>query len=872
MRPYTLPIVLVATLCPGVAAQRQFDELARRHLPAAAAPALAVALGDVDGDGDADAVLGGRRATQLLLNDGAGRFTDASSRLPTNSDTTNAVTLGDVDGDGDLDLALGLTARRYLPAQNRLYLNDGTGAFADVTATHLPKIDDTTIAVAFTDVDGDGDLDWVSGNRQAASAGTKLRNRLYLNSGNGVFGDATGRIPFDADTTQGVAIGDVDDDGDVDLVFANAGTNRLYLNDGAGQFTAAASLPPDQNDSRAVALADLDGDSDLDLVVGNDGQDQLYLNDGAGGFTAATAGRMPNRADDTKALTIADVDGDADVDLIIGNGGSPAQNRLYLNDGTGSFTDATDPHLPDDQDTTWAVTGGDVDGDGDVDLLFGGLGTSGLTNRLHFNDGAGRFRDGTATRMPPQHHVARAVAVGDVDGDGTPDLLLGTNGPNALYLNDGRGGFAASPAGRLPDNADLTGAAVIGDVDGDGDLDLIAGNSSGFYGQQNRLYLNDGTGSFADVTQGRMPADTDGTAAVALGDVDGDGDLDLVLANALVFFEQQNRLYLNDGTGTFTDVTAARLPSRFDFSRDVAMGDVDRDGDLDLVFANRETNTLYLNDGAGVFTDATDTHMLPAKLASTAVAMGDVDGDGDPDLVFANNDTIRPTPHRNRLYLNDGTGVFSNGTEQLPLDGDPTFAVTFGDVDRDGDLDLVFANYPVRNVAPQKSKLYLNDGAGNFSDATAAFLPDVVDEKVAAVTMADVDGDGDLDLVFANDGRPLLYYNLLRQTEAPFVARLGEAYAVELHARSTGLDLAVPFLATGAAHLPTPWGIFGLDPAQLVALRPVALPQPAGVVSVSVDLPSAPVFASATIYAQALLVRGSTAVLTNTRADVVTAH
>ncbi|MCI0587851.1 MAG: FG-GAP-like repeat-containing protein, partial [Planctomycetes bacterium] len=123
----------------------------------------------------------------------------------------------------------------------------------------------------------------------------------------------------------------------------------------------------------------------------------------------------------------------------------------------------------------------------------------------------------------------------------------------------------------LPAESDYTPAVALGDVDGDGDLDAFVGNSG-----QNRLYLNGGTGVFTDVTATNLPALFDSTTAVALGDVDGDGDLDAFIGNPGIFPAPggQNRLYLNGGTGVFTDVTATNLPSLLDYTTAVALGDV----------------------------------------------------------------------------------------------------------------------------------------------------------------------------------------------------------------------------------------------------------------------------------------------------------
>src|SRR5262249_50290020 len=113
---------------------------------------------------------------------------------------------------------------------------------------------------------------------------------------------------------------------------------------------------------------------------------------------------------------------------------------------------------------------------------------------------------------------------------------------------------------------------------------------------QNRLYLNNGQGTFTDATAARLPIRSDNTTSVAIGDVDGDRDLDLVFGTAARPFGERNRLYLNDGGGTVLDATAARMPGRLDDPQSVAIGDVDEDGDVDLLFGNwGQQNSLYLN-------------------------------------------------------------------------------------------------------------------------------------------------------------------------------------------------------------------------------------------------------------------------------------
>ncbi|MBI5852011.1 MAG: VCBS repeat-containing protein [Planctomycetes bacterium] len=521
--------------------------------------------------------------------------------------------------------------------QNRLYLNDGAGRFSDATATRMPVVNDVTTSVVFGDVDGDGDLDLVIGNigqyfKRSGYGGEQ--NRLYLNDGTGTFTDATAaRMPVIHDRSTSLALRDVDGDGDLDLAIGNLGQDRLYLNDGSGTFTAATAtrMPIDEADTHAVALADVDGDRDLDLVIANGLHDALYLNAGAGTFVDATPPRMPVTS--STSVVLGDVDGDGDLDLVLGNQSYSRTllNRLLLNDGRGRFTAAPAATMPTSSSSSLAF--GDVDRDGDLDLLL----VSFANTRLFVNNGSGTFRDVTATQLPATSDYTCVVAAADVDRDGDLDLVIGNVGQDRLYLNDGSGRFTDATAARMPTATDSTCDVATGDVDGDGDLDLVLGRSG-----QDRLYLNDGSGTFTDATASRMPVESDSATSLALGDVDRDGDLDLVIGTSRYPGGSQSRLYLNDGAGTFTDATAVRMPVRLNFSTSIALGDLDGDGDLDLVIGNSgrwpngEQDRLYLNDGTGTFTDATPPRLPVHSDFTFALALGDVDADGDLDIVFGN--------------------------------------------------------------------------------------------------------------------------------------------------------------------------------------------------------------------------------------------
>ncbi len=836
--------------------QTQFEErLPKRYYPAIPDRTGALGVADLDRDGDLDVVVGNqnRERARLHLNNGDGIFTDVTAtHMPPNANETVALGLGDVDGDGDLDLVLG-----NFSDQDRLLLNDGAARFTDVTATQWPSNPNGAREVLFGDADGDGDLDVVL----PTSTGNK-QTRLYLNDGFGFYVDATaGRMPVDSGFQAG-AIGDVDGDGDLDVVLGDFDQDHLYVNDGFGFFTdvTGTHLPVESRQAAVMELADLDGDLDLDLVVGNyRDPNSLYLNDGAGFFSDATS-RLPMHSDLTQSLAIDDVDGDFDLDIAFG---STSGGRLYRNDGTATFFESPSPLLA--SDNTEALELEDLDLDGDLDLLAGNDGQ----DRLYWNDGTGAFTNATPDRVPWKFTFSSTLAVADVDLDGDQDLLSGEgehqgypSSGGDLFLNDGTGSFSRGPGFGPHAN---TLAIAAGDVDGDADPDVVFGNTTicflgyGCYHDTNRLFFNDGQGGFSEIP-GRLPEDSDDTFAVALGDLDADSDLDIVFGN----WQQQSRVYRNFGiaTGEFIDVTAGRFPARADRTRALALGDVDGDSDLDLVVGNEsQQSRLFVNEGLGAFFDATATRMPTATRKTRALGIGDVDRDGDLDLVLGNDGQAG-------LYLNDGTGRFLDQSVQMPVQAEETWALQLGDVDEDGDLDVVLGNRD-RFYSVALNRLYLNDGAGTFADETASRLPADLDQT-AALALADIDRDRDLDLVVGNLAPSVfvpavtnrLYLNLHRQLSARLLPLLSRTYEIELHSRpgyATAPRAAV--VAFSFALLPSPVmsppliGELFLQPP-LFFLPATSIPSPEGSTVIRLAVPSDPTLVGTTFYGQAAILGG----------------
>ncbi|KPK78922.1 MAG: hypothetical protein AMJ81_14390, partial [Phycisphaerae bacterium SM23_33] len=366
-------------------------------------------------------------------------------------------------------------------------------------------------------------------------------------------------LTSDAHNTHLPALGDVDSDGDLDLVAGNYGqANRLYLNDGSGAFAAGSDITSDAHATISVALGDVDGDGDLDLVAGNYNQtNRLYLNNGTSNpFAGVMGSDITSDAHHTWSVALGDVDGDGSLDLVVGNYAGQA-NRLYLNNGTASpFADVAGSDITADAQWTFSVVLGDVDGDGDLDLVAG---NGGQGNRLYLSNGTtDPFAGVIGSNITADAYDTRSLALGDMDGDGDLDLVVGNGGQgNRLYLNNGTADpFAGVTGSDITSDVHDTTSVALGDVNGDGDLDLVAGNGN----QPNRLYLNNGTASpFAGVTGTDITSDVHDTTSAALGDVDGDGDLDLVAGN----YNQANRLYLNSRMPDL--VAPSRLGVGFDF-------------------------------------------------------------------------------------------------------------------------------------------------------------------------------------------------------------------------------------------------------------------------------------------------------------------
>ena len=739
-------------------------------------------------------------ANFLYKNNCDGTFTDVtlSSGVDTGDSNDLRPTLAFFGGlltPGDIDPDLYVVnVHDASPFHHDLiYSNDGDGTFTEFSAT-MPTFGDDTgagMGTAVGDIDMDGDWDiYISDLPNPPVEPVQEGNALYLGNPDGTWSENAGKDRGVASfSSWGANFADFDMDGDEDLyvgVIAPDPLNEmLFENDGTGDFTDVSSTSGMEtlHEARGTAVADFDRDGDLDIAQVNlNGRINLYEN-----ITSTTNNYIAFELDATVSNasaigTLVELTDGGVTQMRQINGGASAhsQDDLIVHFGVGSDTNIDEVKISWPSGIVTTLT--NVGVNQLMTVTEEAVAPSSLFTEVSAAAGVAVLHDaGSLSDMG----MGSGAAWFDYDGDGDQDLYMTMRtGPNFLFQNNG-GTFTdvAAAAGVQDATGDGSGVAVA-DYDNDGDKDLYLAN-----GDEDVFFENNGDGTFTDITAGsglESSGDRRGTSA-SWGDFDRDGLLDLYVAHhepivgsgvPLDNTQAQDYLYVNNGDGTFTDVSTHLGVSREGHSFIGSFTDYDNDGDLDIFkindcpFDDSAQFRLFRNDGGtDAVTDWTfteDSANMNADWCQNGmgIAVGDYDRDGDFDYYVSDNGADGTVPVGQKgiagttLLRNDGT-QFTEVSVTAGVDSrEWSWGANFFDYDLDGFQDLYLAAGAMNTFDPTPSQIWQNDGDGTFTNVNASSGGLDDDERTRTSVYADYDGDGDPDMFLVNyAGNTKLFQN-----------------------------------------------------------------------------------------------------------------
>jgi RHS repeat-associated protein len=542
-------------------------------------------------------------------------------------------------------------------------------------------------------------------------------------------------------------------DGKVDLISNTSNGVAVAYGDGKGLFSAPVKLA---NYAGRMLVGDLNNDGQLDLITADYDKVHIYLSNLDQTLNASADFSIPQsltnepRLSDVSDLVLADLNGDNTPDIFVMGGGGYGVEKWQMtlkNNGLGVFTDPANGvrqnplGLP--ADAPYQGPGGsqilvgDINGDNRQDIVL----VSDYKALTLLGQLSGGLIAGTPLAITYQYN--RTAALGHFSSATKNDLLISGDGKLLTYAGDGLGGFAA-PTMQALDSSFNMFRDSLRDVNGDGVLDLVTQGrySGGAYGKATQFSVSYGAigGTFGP-TQVYSTGGTNGTSPIGWGDLDGNGQIDLLLRtpNTISSLQQQtDHSFIAQSNVSASLVNPTRLsfdnsPTTPQYLTQMVVGDVSGDWMPDLIALTSTGLSVRLNYGDGTYADPFTVGLTGNN---QAIVSGDLNGDGAQDIVVA-SDTGALT-----IVMSDGKGKFLAPQASLSVGGNPT-TLMLQDLNGDGKLDLVSTNTSANNVS-----VLFGTGIGGFT-AGANYA---VGTSPKAMSIGDLNGDGKLDIAVANTG------------------------------------------------------------------------------------------------------------------------
>lgn len=683
-----------------------------------------LAVGDFNGDGKMDIVVGDTNdpsnIVSVLLANADGTF--AAAKSYTVNGPPAGVAVGDFNHDGKLDIAV--ASGFQSSAGVSILLGNGDGTFRPFT--FFPAGQGPT-SIAVGDFNGDGKLDIALSDNEGAGSVD-----ILLGKGDGTF--ATWTSYATAGDPRMVVVADFNKDGKLDLATANSatGTVSVLLGKGDGTFPTHTEFTT-ENGTISLTVGDLRHDGNQDIIAGcqPNGDVDVLLSNGDGTFKAAAKYPVPAGVEH---VAVGDFNGDGKIDVAVTNGATAGMVSILLGRGNGTlnktpviFGTAFGPEgvavadFNDDGVADLAVTNNESSPDG-----IGGSVSVLLSNGKSLFAGRTDFKLTTSANSGAYN----GLAVGDLNGDGKPDLVVPVTFANQLsvLINSGGGKFKPFKTYDLPNSAL---SVVTGDFNNDHKVDVAAVKFGG--DDQIMVLLNTGGGNLGSPMEYSFDTSGEGQA-IAAGDFNKDGNLDLVVTN---LYNGTVNVLLGDGTGAFPTFATYKTGP---FPYSVVVADFNNDGWPDLAVANQSDGTVsvLLNtaNGSGTFS-AQKSYSVGGNPSS--ITAGSFRGNGIVDLAVATT-SFSPGVV---VLLGKGDGTFpSPAVAYNTLNN--AYVVTAGDFNHDGKLDLAVGINGGGSFG--FVTLMLGNGDGTFGlplDLTTGTTP-------TGIVAADFNKDGSLDLATSN--------------------------------------------------------------------------------------------------------------------------